>query len=128
MLPAAAESTEYGVVILDGMPSLQQDLGELFSREIGETPEVAQALVDELVRMGAASVDERGRVYCRRMVRKERLRQQRSAAGKLGAPAKWQTDGEPHGEPYGERHAKEDVESYGKSASAQDGQNIGATG
>ena len=98
MLPAAAESPAYGVVMLDGMPSLQKDLGDLFARELGETVEATQALVDELVTKGAASIDDKGRVYCRRMVREEKLRQQRSAAGKLGGAAKharWQTSVEP---------------------------------
>lgn len=94
MLPAAAESPEYGVVTFDGLPSLARDLGALFAREIGETVGATQALIDELVTMGAASVDDQGRVFCRRMVREEKLRQQRSAAGKLGGAAKharWQT-------------------------------------
>jgi hypothetical protein len=128
MLPAAAESPEYGVVIVDGLSSLQQDLGELFSREIGEPPDVAQVLVDELVRMGAASVDDRGRVYCRRMVREEDLRQKRSSAGKLGAAAKWQTDGKPHGKPYAKEHGEQDGENDGKSASAAEGENTDSAG
>jgi len=150
MLPAAAESPEYGVVLLDGLPSLQAELGALFAREIGETVETTQALIDELVNNGAASVDERGRVYCRRMVREAKLRQQRSAAGKLGAAAKWQTDGKPpsaksaggsasngisptnggwqmadehHGEPYGER----DGEPYGERHDERDGESDGKT-
>jgi hypothetical protein len=65
--------------------------------------------------MGAASVDDRGRVFCRRMAREEKLRQQRSAAGRLGAAAKWQTDGGPHGEPYGEKHGERDGEGDGKT-------------
>jgi hypothetical protein len=117
MLPAAAESPSYGVVMVDGVPALQKDLGEGFARELGETVEATQALIDELVAKGAASVDDQGRVYCRRMVREEKLRQQRSAAGKLGAAAKWQTDGEPHGEPYGERHDEKHGERDGKTPS-----------
>ena len=85
MLPAAAESPEYGVVVIDGAPSRQQDLGEMLCREIGENAETTQALVDELVRTGTASVDEQGRVFNRRMAREESIRHARSIAGKLGA-------------------------------------------
>ncbi len=85
MLPAAAESPEYGVVVIDGAPSHQQDLGEMLCREIGENSETTQALVDELVRTGAASIDDKGRVFNRRMVREEAIRRTRSMAGKMGA-------------------------------------------
>jgi hypothetical protein len=88
MLPAAAESPERGVVIINGAASRQQDLGALLCREIGETAEATQALVDELVSTGAASVNDQGRVYNRRMVREERLHQARAAAGLAGALAK----------------------------------------
>jgi hypothetical protein len=126
MLPAAAESAEYGVVILDDLPSLQKDLGGLFARELGEAADATQALVDELVSKGAASIDAAGRVYCRRMVREDKLRQQRSAAGKLGAAAKWQTDGEAHGEPYGERHGESYGECDGKTAKDGEASNASA--
>lgn len=86
MLPIAARSIEPGVIVLGNHPSrLADDLPLLLARAVGEAPDVITILLRELVDSGAASVDDRGRVYNRRMVREEAIRQARSAAGKRGA-------------------------------------------
>lgn len=88
MLPMAARSSEVGVVILGNHPSrVDDDLPALLARAVGESPDTIRALLRELVDSEAASVDDRGRIYNRRMVREESIRKARSEAGKAGAAA-----------------------------------------
>lgn len=86
-LPCAAESPAFGVLIVGSLPSRLEDLGDLFALEVGKTPSETQALFNELVEKGAASVDDQGRVYCRRMVREEAKRQAKVEAGRSGGQA-----------------------------------------
>ena len=98
MLPAAARSPEYGVVIVGDWPSkLAGDLPTVLANVAGQSRDVVEALLDELINSGTASVDEHGRVFNRRMVKERKLSQTRSEAGRLGAHAKWQTSGKHHG-------------------------------
>jgi hypothetical protein len=118
-LPCAAESPEFGVVIVDSLPSRREDLGALFCRELGETAEATQALVDELVKFGAAKIDDQGRVYCKRMVREEAARRAKADAGKAGADARWKKEAEC--EVHGRHHATDDGTPHGRT----DGRNGG---
>jgi hypothetical protein len=130
-LPCAAESPEFGVVIVDNLPSRREDLGALFCREFGETAEATQALVDELVKFGAGKVDDQGRVYCKRMVREEAARRLKSEAGKAGADARWKAEHRAKAEarrkksaecePRGRHHATDDGTPHGRT----DGKNGG---
>lgn len=88
MLPIAARSAEPGVVLLGNHPSrLDGDLPTLLARSVGEMPETIAALLRELIDSGAASVDAKGRVYNRRMVREEGIRKARAEAGRRGGTA-----------------------------------------
>jgi hypothetical protein len=87
MLPCAAESEEYGVMIVGSAPSLREDLGELLCQEFGQPADVTQALIEELILKGVAAVDDKGRVYNRRMVREEAERQAKIRAGRRGGKA-----------------------------------------
>lgn len=86
-LPCAAESPEYGVLIIGNCASRLEDLGDLFANECGRPADVVQGLFVELVSKGAASVDDEGRVFCRRMVREERERRRKAEAGRAGGKA-----------------------------------------
>jgi hypothetical protein len=116
-LPCAAESPEFGVVIVDNLPSRREDLGALFCREFGETAEATQALVDELVKFGAGKIDNQGRVYCKRMVREEAARRAKSDAGKAGADARWNKGGD------GTPHGRDDASGDGRGGGMLDGRN-----
>jgi hypothetical protein len=118
-LPCAAESPEFGVVIVDNLPSRCEELGALFCRELGETVEATQALVDELVKFGAGKIDDQGRVYCKRMVREEAARRAKADAGKAGANARWKKEAEC--EAHGRHHATDDGTPHGRT----DGRNGG---
>jgi hypothetical protein len=88
MLPIAARSADPGVIMLGNHPSkLDADLPSLLARACGESVDIVVALLRELVDSGAASVDDHGRLYNRRMVREEGIRKARSEAGKRGAHA-----------------------------------------
>lgn len=87
MLPAAAESAEYGVVVIGKHSSRREELGDLLCQEFGQSAKRTQAAVDELIAKGVAEVDDKGRVYSRRFVREEADRRAKAAAGKLGGQA-----------------------------------------
>jgi hypothetical protein len=123
LLPIAARSAVVGVVQIGSHPCRwNDDLPVLMARAVGATPEIVEAiaagyrsLLSELVNSGAASVDDDGRVYNRRMVREEAERAGKSQAGKAGARARWGkgTDSTPHGRPYGGDHATDDGRERG---------------
>ena len=123
MLPCAAESEEYGVMIVGSAPSLREDLGDLLCQEFGQPADVTQALIEELILKGVAAVDEKGRVFNRRMVREEAERLAKSTAGKAGARARWGKDenATPYGRPHGRGHATEDGRDHGTADSSADG-------
>lgn len=87
MLPCAAESPEYGVMLVGNSASLREDLGELLCQEFGQPADVTQSLIEELILKGVAEVDDKGRVYNRRMVREEAERQAKIRAGESGGKA-----------------------------------------
>ena len=90
MLAIAAKSPEPGVVIVGAHPSiLGRDLEVVLARAVGAMPDEVAECLRELVDSGAASVDERGRIINRRMVREAHERAQKSAAGKKGMEARW---------------------------------------
>lgn len=81
----AARSPEPGFILVPGQPSGRQDLAAVLSAQVGKPPEMLAPLIDELIASGTASVDRKGRVYCRRMVKAAALSQKRSESGKKGA-------------------------------------------
>jgi hypothetical protein len=85
MLSLAARSHEYGVVLIGDHPSLRKDLPALLAASCGETAEAIGKLVDDLITFKVASVDDRGRVFNRRMVAEAELSAARSEAGRKGA-------------------------------------------
>lgn len=110
LLPVAARSIERGVVILGDHPCRwNEDLPTLLAIDAGAgSPDIIEtvaasflAMLTELVKSGAASVDDKGRVYNRRMVRVRELSETRRKAGQTGAAARWQTDSKHHGKPDG---------------------------
>ncbi len=123
MLPMAARSTEVGVVILGSHPSrIDDDLPVLLARAVGESPDTIRALLRELVDSGAGSIDDRGRIYNRRMVREEGIRKARSEAGKKGATATnagRQKSGKGVGKQVGNDSGKEVGNVVGKTCDAE---------
>jgi hypothetical protein len=85
MLSLAARSREHGVVLIGDHPSLRGDLPALLAPSCGETAETIDKLIDDLVTFKVASVDDRGRVFNRRMVAEAELSAARSEAGRKGA-------------------------------------------
>lgn len=94
LLPIAARSVEHGVVQLGEHPCRWDgDLPTLLAIESGAgAPDVVTvvaanflSMLTELVRSGAAAVDDRGRITNRRMVREAKVSAERSRAGRQGA-------------------------------------------
>jgi hypothetical protein len=80
MLCIAHESETYGVLSIAGNPMTVQQI----ARGVGESPATVAKLISELEASKVFSRDEKGRIYSRRMVRDERLRNIRAEAGRLG--------------------------------------------
>lgn len=108
LLPIAARSVDYGVVQIGEHPCRWDgDLPVVLARASGgATPEVVtmmaagfRELIGELITSGAASVDGRGRVFNRRMVRARKLSETRSEIGQRGAKARWGGDNLGDGKP-----------------------------
>lgn len=76
----AHECEPYGHVAINGQPMTAAQL----ARQVGEQPKVVEACLEELEASGVFSRDEKGRIFSRRMVRDERIRNARAAGGKLG--------------------------------------------
>lgn len=107
MLPAAARSPEYGVVIIGDWPSrLEGDLPMVLANVAGQSRDVIEALLEELVMSGTASVDDQGRVFNRRMVKERKLSQARSESGRRGALSRWGEQGAGENTPDGKPIAK----------------------
>ena len=76
----AHESDEYGHLSINGKPMLTPQLARL----VGESPAIIGKLLTELKEAGVFSLDERGCIFSRRMVKDERIRNIRSESGRLG--------------------------------------------
>jgi hypothetical protein len=85
MLSLAARSREPGVVLIGDHPSLRQDLPALLESSCGGSAQIIDKLIGDLVTFKVASVDDRGRVFNRRMVAEAKLSAARSEAGRKGA-------------------------------------------
>lgn len=131
LLPIAARSAEAGVVLIGDHPCVWNvDLPVVLANAAGATPEVVDVIaagflpvLTELVRSGAASVDEKGRLYNRRMVREEAIRKGRAAAGRRGAEAtneKRQKAGKHSSKADGKDVVERDGKDHGKNAGTND--------
>lgn len=85
MLCIAARSPEPGVVLIGGFPASRTEIAPRIAALVGQPLDVVNALIDELLTSGAASLDRRQRIVNRRMVRAAALHNTRSVAGKKGA-------------------------------------------
>lgn len=85
MLCIAARSPEPGIVMIGGFPASRPDLEPRLAALVGQPLETVNALIDELLTSGAASLDRKKRIVNRRMMKAAALRRKRSEAGKLGA-------------------------------------------
>lgn len=85
LLAIAARSPEHGIVQIGDQPSTLETVLPFIARGTAETVETVRALIDELLTSGTASLDRKGRLYCRRMVRDKALTKKRSESGKKGA-------------------------------------------
>lgn len=114
-LPKAASMG--GVVVVGNHPSIwDQDLPRLLANSGGGTAAEVLDLLTELVQSGAASVDDSGRIYNRRMARDQEISEVRSKVGKLGAAAKhavWQKSGKGGGKQGGKTAEAESDASHG---------------
>lgn len=84
MLCIARRSPEPGFVLIPGRDCARSALPGVLARLVGESPTAVKAWIDDLVASGAASVDERGYIYCRRMVRAAAVSQARAESGRAG--------------------------------------------
>lgn len=76
MLCLAHESEKYGYLVINGRP--------MSDAQIAASARAPTKFVIELESAGVFSRDATGTVYCRRMVRDERIRNARAEGGKLG--------------------------------------------
>lgn len=70
----------YGYLEAAGEPMTAEQIARL----VGEPPKDVRAWLAELTRHNVCSIDQRGVMYSRRMVRDEALREVRAAGGNLG--------------------------------------------
>lgn len=82
------ESEEYGYLVVAGQPMTPKDLAKL----VGETPTFCKKMLKELEEKCVFSVDFRGVIYSRRMVKDESIRAIRAEAGSLGGNPKLKAD------------------------------------
>lgn len=80
MICIAHESDEYGHMSINGRPMTMPQI----ARMVGEDQATVDRLLAELEDAGVFSRTAAGTVYSRRMVRDERIRNVRAAAGKMG--------------------------------------------
>lgn len=80
MLGLMWESTERGYLTLNGKPYPKEAL----ARSLSFACDLLDTLLDELNLFGVYSVDDRGAIYSRKMVRDEDIRQKRAIAGQKG--------------------------------------------
>lgn len=113
MLSLAARSREYGVVLVGDHPSLRQDLPNLLAQACGEVPELIGQLIDKLVTFKVASVDDKGRLFNRRMVAEAKLSDARAQAGRKGA-AVTNSERQTFGKGVGKQGSKRGGKAFGK--------------
>lgn len=85
MLSIAARSPEHGVVQIGNLNCSHPDGLTHIAFAVGRPLQEIVPLIDELLSSGAASLDRKKRVFCRRMVRAAALHNKRSKAGHNGA-------------------------------------------
>ncbi len=85
MLCIAARSPEPGIVMIGEFPASRAEIAPRIAALVGQPLETVNALIDELLTSGAASLDRKKRIYNRRMVRAVALHNKRSEAGRHGA-------------------------------------------
>jgi hypothetical protein len=85
MLCVAARSSEPGVVLIGGFPASRTEIAAPLARLAGLPLDEINAFIDELLTSGTASLDRKGRIINRRMVKAAALHKKRSDAGKSGA-------------------------------------------
>lgn len=83
----AAKAEEPGVLMPGDPPHDMKSIAPRLARAIGVKPAEALKWLKELVSTRAASVDDKGRVFNRRMVKAAGISATRSEAGKAGAEA-----------------------------------------
>lgn len=83
----AARSPEPGVVMIGGFPAGRADIVPRLAAVVGHPLDAVNALIDELLTSGTASLDRKNRIINRRMVKAAALHRKRSEAGKAGAAA-----------------------------------------
>lgn len=144
LLPIASRSVHYGVVIIGEHPCRwDRDLPTLLAKASGVAdPEAVKvvaatflAMLTELVTSGAASVDNMGRIYNRRMVRDAKVSAERSRAGRQGAlvtNASRQKSGKGvgkgGGKQVGKDHGNEVGKPVGKTAATESALNADGIG
>lgn len=84
MMCVAHESDEYGVLTMNGKPMTEVHI----ARQVGESPTAIRRFLQELEAAGVFSRNEAGAIFSRRMVKDERIRTVRAAAGQAGWEAK----------------------------------------
>lgn len=85
LLCIMARSPERGVLMLGRWPAGRHEIVKPLAAYLGREEGYLDAVIDELVNSETASLDDRGRIINRRMVRKYAISQARSEAGKRGA-------------------------------------------
>lgn len=80
MLCIMHECTPYGYLCVNGQPMTDSQLARL----VGDTVKAVVSYKKELEAAGVYSYDDQGRVYSRRMVKDEHLRNIRAQAGAMG--------------------------------------------
>ena len=84
MLCIAHESDDYGTLTINGRPMTAQQI----ARSVGESADTVADLLAELESAGVLSRRDDGAIFCRRMIRDERLRQIRAESGSQGGNPK----------------------------------------
>ena len=86
MLCLAVDAIEPGFVMVGPKP-VTMSSGAMLARDIGCDSAEAQAALDELKSWDVFSIDARGWIYCRRMMRGKKLAQRASSGGRAAASA-----------------------------------------
>lgn len=102
----AARAPEFGVVMIGSAPAAIDAFLPALARSVGESPKVVAGWVKELLDTEAASVDDKGRLVCRRMVRSAEVSAARSAAGREGGSKPKQKGSKPPSKPEAKDEAK----------------------
>lgn len=81
------ESPQRGYMVARSLLAFRYDQ---IARMVGASPETVQRLIEELEAVGVCSRDDRGAIYCRRMVRDAQISAKRAENGRKGGSAKAQ--------------------------------------